>query len=749
MFLRWFPWKWVISYVARAHGLVDPVKILFRLESFAQPMDIKKPMELLRAGMVFHARGLLNTNAIQHNLDWIWPYWVERQYNPMDISFIPRSFSITHVNLSHRNWTAIGIPDHDFFPIVDPRGLLTPFWDSWSLDVWLVSEDGQSLIPSKLTSVEQHLDLQGGMAVVTRSTRNELELISRAETLGNDFSLECTLTLSARSKSSTWIVVSVRPYNPEGVSFINHIISLEGIAGWRVNKRHVVLFDKEPEQCLFSNYKKGDVHTLLLKTDSSDGIKCRVGMATAAALFRMKNGEWNDVRIRIPIGHRKTTTRSQEIWKTALDGAACVHLPDPLFQSLYDAALRTLILHSPGGEVYPGPYTYKRFWFRDACFILHALLCAGLADRVERVIDSFPDRQTSTGFFLSQEGEWDSNGEALWIIRRFCELTGTSPKTQWKSSIRRGGYWIKRKRLDTMPDELHAGLLPPGFSAEHLGPNDYYFWDDFWGIAGLNAAADLLLMLGDPRRAMEFRKEAVSFLNAVEACLAKVSQLLGRQEMPASPYRRLDSGAVGSLAAGYPLQIFSPHDERLLDTTNFLYDCCRVRGGFFQDIIHSGINPYLTLHLAQVYLRAGNLRFKDLLRSVAELASPTGQWPEAVHPRTLGGCMGDGNHVWAAAEWIIMIRNCMVREEQDRLFIASGILPEWLAQYEPITFGPAPTSFGNVSVSVIPSEKHIEVSWNGIWRQEPPGIVIHLPGHDPVIPGPHDHAVIFERKRNP
>ena len=42
-------------------------------------------------------------------------------------------------------------------------------------------------------------------------------------------------------------------------------------------------------------------------------------------------------------------------------------------------------------------------------------------------------------------------------------------------------------------DEIDAGLLPAGFSAEHLGPNDYYYWDDFWGLAGLIAAARLAL----------------------------------------------------------------------------------------------------------------------------------------------------------------------------------------------------------------------------------------------------------------
>jgi hypothetical protein len=71
---------------------------------------VSEPIELLRAGVVFHARGLINSRVIQHNLDWVWPYWIERQFDPNDVSFIPRAFSITHINLTHRNWTAIGYP---------------------------------------------------------------------------------------------------------------------------------------------------------------------------------------------------------------------------------------------------------------------------------------------------------------------------------------------------------------------------------------------------------------------------------------------------------------------------------------------------------------------------------------------------------------------------------------------------------------------------------------------------------------
>ena len=43
-------------------------------------------------GLVFHARGLINSRVIQHNRDWVWPFWVERQFDPRDPAFIPRAF---------------------------------------------------------------------------------------------------------------------------------------------------------------------------------------------------------------------------------------------------------------------------------------------------------------------------------------------------------------------------------------------------------------------------------------------------------------------------------------------------------------------------------------------------------------------------------------------------------------------------------------------------------------------------------
>ena len=101
--LKWLPWRFILRRVAHAHGFLDPITVMARMQQLAQPSEVEQPIELLRAGVVFHARGLINSRVIQHNLDWIWPYWIERQFDPEDPSFVPRAFSATHINLTHRN----------------------------------------------------------------------------------------------------------------------------------------------------------------------------------------------------------------------------------------------------------------------------------------------------------------------------------------------------------------------------------------------------------------------------------------------------------------------------------------------------------------------------------------------------------------------------------------------------------------------------------------------------------------------
>lgn len=742
MLLNSWPVRTLVTRAARAYGFLDPVGLLAKMRGFAQPSEVAEPIELLRAGMLFHARGLVNTKAIQNNLDWVWPYWVERQFNPADESFIPRAFSFSHINLTHRNWTAVGLPDVPYYPIVDPRGLVTPIYDGWSLDFWFIPADPKDdpLFPSRLENPDfrQTLRLDAELRVDSTATRGGVTLSSEVNLCLDHGEPHCCVTVRLDdAPTDGFLAVSLRPYNPEGISFIDKVSLLAERSGWLVNGRNPVLFDRMPASQLLSVYKDGDVsHRLHEKTSQLAEVACEASMCTALALFPSDTLRGRPLEIRVPIYNELDPGKRPAFvpppsWSEALAPISRLSVSDTKLQNLHDLAVANLVLHTPR-DAYPGPYTYKRFWFRDAAFMLNALLTLGGVERTRRALGEFAGRQRRDGYFLSQEGEWDSNGEAIWIYHRFAALTGETLPDAWLDAVAKGARWITQKRLPRDSGKPEAGLLPAGFSAEHLGPNDFYYWDDFWAVSGLRCAS-ALLRAGDGELAAACAREADEFLFTIENSFPAGPQRRFPGAIPASPKRRMDSGAVGSLVADYPLQLFAPGDERIMKTAAYLSGHSMHGGGFFQNMIHSGINAYLTLHLAQVRLRAGNPEGAwALIDAVAGLASPTGQWPEAIHPRTGGGCMGDGQHIWAAAEWLMMIRNCFLREEARALVIASGVKPSWWRD-RPASFGPTLTPWGPVSLAVeTAANGDALVTLDGKWRAEPPQLDFRLPGCIPV-----------------
>ena len=92
----------------------------------------------------------------------------------------------------------------------------------------------------------------------------------------------------------------------------------------------------------------------------------------------------------------------------------------------------------------------------------------------------------------------------------------------------------------------------------------------------------------------------------------------------------------------------------------------------------------------------------------------------------------------------MMIRNCFVREEHQRLVVGSGIRPEWWRETD-AAFGPTLTPFGPVSVRVlrsnIPGQSaqaapggasvSPRVLVEGAWRGAMPQLELRLPGFAP------------------
>jgi hypothetical protein len=85
-------------------------------------------------------------------------------------------------------------------------------------------------------------------------------------------------------------------------------------------------------------------------------VSCKVGMATAAALFRLEQGEARMLAVDVSLTHDPQVPdlfpagRQGKGWAESLRHTSRLQIPDAHLQFLYEAAIRALVLHSPRSQ---------------------------------------------------------------------------------------------------------------------------------------------------------------------------------------------------------------------------------------------------------------------------------------------------------------------------------------------------------------------------------------------------------------
>ncbi len=663
----------LIAFVARKLRIPDLAVRMFRVAAELSGLDKSTlPVELLPLNAVQLSRGLLNFTVIQTLYGWVLPFWAEQQYDPRSTSFIPRSHLGLSMNVTHRNWTAVGNPSCTVEPIVDPRGMTTPSPNGWSIDTWL-RVGNTCFFPSRADGVTQGL-YDGLPIVVTSFVSCGILVRIESYTAGCRYIHRVHVTNTDDRAASGSLGLAVRPFNPEGVALVHALSAENGGRDLVINGCQYLHFDSAPSRVVLANRESGDAAWVFAGTRTRTDaltITCPFGLANALAEFFVALGpgeEWNctawyDLA---PVGDSHIHPIDEVVaqWHADLEGSCRLIIPDSHLTDLVASSHAALLMFLDGVSVTPGPATYHYFWFRDAAYMLLALDRLGHGNRTRNVIDAYPAMQESSGMFRSQQGEWDSTGQALWSIWQHAMLTHDSEVlARLFTPMKKAVKWIDNKRENRQDDPLVAGLLPRGLSAEHLGLADVYYWDSFWSLAGLEAYARVCQHLNKPDEAARARMLASMLRADLERSISAAMHTKGIAVIPAGPWRTPDAGMIGSVAAWYPLQLFADDDPRMHSTLAMLSGEWFLQGMFYQPIVHSGLNPYLSLQIAQAFLYAGDAeRFWQILRDVSQKATPTLTYPEAIHPFTGGGVMGDGHHAWAAAEVVLAIRNAFVLE---------------------------------------------------------------------------------------
>lgn len=686
----------------RALPAADYARALQGLEGRRPSLDAL-PIEAARM-----ARGLLTSKALAAGRACPWPQAFTRQLDPGDPGFIPRSLLPFVLNQSYRDWVALGLPDHDNEALVDPAGWLTPVRNGPSVAVWVGdSRNLWTLGPLPGWGEDNECDVsqtRDGPVVHTVATRGDVRVeVDCFPTVIEGrlvFGITARVRLLAPAPRPVRVGFAIRPANPQGVA---PIFDLErrGDGWWLVNGEPFALVPHAGHELRLSSWAAGDVYGMLggalrqgprrrRDSDARQKLRCPAGLATGAELYRVNLSPDDTFKRTLycsaedsvgEVLRRSSASRllqgAKADWTGTLRSGTRVELP--CYGRLFDQARTSLLALTDRSNVTCGPAEH-RFMPGGAALHLAALVRLGHRHRAARVLRGFPSRSLK-GTDLAK---------ALWTCSDHLHQTGDE-------ALRRElTPWMLKKARGLQKAEIaeEAPLI-----------------DHIWACAALREASEMALQAGQ-KGARDLGLEAATRLEDIRA-------RLGEGPVAARPGGDLDSSAVRVLVACWPLGLLPADDPALQSTLAWLLKHCMHRGGLFHDVEHAGINPVMTAVIAQLQLRSG-VDPQPHVEYLAEHASGAGTWPEAFHPGR-GGVLGEGDHAPAAAAFVLLIRDLLVREEGDVLHLFHEADPRWWQGH--VVLEGLPTRFGPIDLQAADGR----VRLRGIWRSPPADIVCHAP----------------------
>lgn len=406
-----------------------------------------------------------------------------------------------------------------------------------------------------------------------------------------------------------------------------------------------------------------------------------------------------------------------------------------------------ILINRDGPAIQPGPRRYTRSWVRDCVIMGAALAKAGLPGPLKEFLLWYRRFQRKDGFVpcvVDREGvdwlvEHDSHGQFLWGVREALRYDSSKSfaKTMMPHMARAADYLV-RLRATRNGAKYHRGsaaafrgLLPESASHEgYLAHPVHSYWDDFWGIRGLEAAADLASTCGRPEDAARWRREAGDFQADVVRSMRRVMKGRRLDYLPGSvEWADFDPTATANAIALLDFAGAMPDDALHATLEKYLDGFRRKRRGQLDWSKYSAYEIRIIGAMVRLGRRAEACELLDFFLSDRR---PTewNQWPEITYrdPRAPGH-LGDIPHTWIAAEYILALASMVAdeRESDGSLVLAAGMPWNWIACERGFAVRHLPTRYGKLNFRIsAPSPRSIVCQIGG-FKQLPVGGVSVVP----------------------
>jgi len=418
--------------------------------------------------------------------------------------------------------------------------------------------------------------------------------------------------------------------------------------------------------------------------------------------------------------HERRAAQARLYWNREVERGTGFALHDPEVESAVRAALVVLLsCRERRGELWVpigNPFQYRDVWLRDGARAVAALAVSGHESVARELARGLAELQWPHGPFLSQRGQLDGTGQALWAFEQaMLRPARDDSVARYAEAALRAWKWNEwQRKLGRASGWRFGAMMPFGDPRDGELVAAQLVGNDAWMLAGYRSAARLLRAAGRVSEAAAVDSSRADYLGE----FTRLLNASGRADIP--PSWQGGGRDWGNLAAPWPCMVLPASDPR----------CAALARRVWAEAGGTGLGTYGSRDSLHYYVAADLGTWALLAGRGAEADSVLAA---LLHWRSASGgageifTRGDGAyganlppHATAAAALVSLVRNALVFDDGDSLQLTLGARERWWAHGQVLR---APTRWGSVDLSfdASPTTAHWE------WTPVPVWTALHLP----------------------
>jgi hypothetical protein len=433
------------------------------------------------------------------------------------------------------------------------------------------------------------------------------------------------------------------------------------------------------------------------------------------------------------VTHAQRVTEVRHDWTSTLAKGTRFELSDPEVETALRGALVLLLScrERRGLRWVPigGPFHYRDVWLRDGARLIAALSVAGFNEEARDLAAGFLLFQWPQGAFISQRGQLDGTGQALWAFEQaFLRPAPADSIARYSDAALAAWKWFEWQRdFGRQSGWKFGSMMPYGEPRDGELTRAQLVGNDAWSLAGYRSAARLLRAAGRENDARAVDQSRARYLSDFEAALHATHS----PDVPPS-WQELGRD-WGNLAVGWPCAALPAGDPRLAALASRVW---RVSGG--PGLVTYGhadsLHGYVGADLGTWALLAGRradadrvldalLHWRNASGAGAELFSRSGAFGRNLPP-----------HPTSAAALVALVRNALIFDDGDTLQLTLGARDRWWGGSK---VSHAPTRWGSIDLVFLRDAGSARWHWSPVpvWTALtlPPGVALAAPPPAPLV----------------